>query len=50
MVSSCAARQAARTLAAPAVKLISAGTRPADITANNVTTAAFDVGSMMPIE
>ena len=48
MVSSFAARQAARILAAPAVKLIIAGTRPADITANNVTTAPFEVGSMTP--
>ena len=32
--STCAARQAASTLAAPAVKLIIAGTRPADINAS----------------
>ncbi len=48
MVSTSAARQAARILAAPAVKLIIAGTRPADITANKVTTAPFEVGSMTP--
>ena len=48
MVSRSAARQAARILAAPAVKLIMAGTRPADITANKVTTPPFDVGSMTP--
>ena len=48
MVSTSAARQAARILAAPAVKLIIAGTRPADITASNVTTAPFEVGSMTP--
>ena len=50
MVSRSAARQAASTLAAPAVKLIIAGTRPADITARSVTTAPFEVGSMTPSE
>ena len=40
MVSTSAARQAPRILAAPAVKLIIAGTRPADITASMVTTRA----------
>ena len=35
MVSTSAARQAARMLAAPAVKLIIAGTRPADISAED---------------
>ena len=50
MVSRSAARQAARILAAPAVKLIMAGTRPADITASKVTTPPFDVGSMTPSE
>ena len=48
MVSTSAARQAARMLAAPAVKLIIAGTRPADISASTVTTAPFAVGSMTP--
>ena len=49
MVSSWAARQAARILAAPAVKLIIAGTRPADISASIVTTAPLAVGSITPI-
>ena len=49
MVSTCAARQAPRTLAAPEVKLIMAGTRPPDITASTVTAAPFEVGSMTPI-
>ena len=35
MVSICAALQAARMFAAPAVKLIIAGTRPADISAED---------------
>ena len=37
MVSTCAALQAARMLAAPAVKLIIAGTRPADISAEHAS-------------
>ena len=48
MVSISAARQAARILAAPAVKLIIAGTRPADITASNCDHAPLEVGSMTP--
>ncbi len=36
-------------LAAPAVKLIIAGTRPADISASIVTTAPLAVGSIRPI-
>ena len=35
-------------LAAPEVKLIMAGTRPADISESRVTTAPFEVGSMTP--
>ena len=35
-------------LAAPAVKLIIAGTRPADITPRIVTTAPFAFGSITP--
>jgi len=35
-------------LAAPAVKLIIAGTRPPDITASIVTTAPFAFGSITP--
>ena len=46
MVSSCAALQAASTLAAPAVKLIIAGTRPADISAISVTAAPLALGSI----
>ena len=48
MVSICAALQAARMLAAPAVKLIMAGTRPADISARTVTTAPLAFGSITP--
>ena len=48
MVSISAARQAPRILAAPALKLIIAGTRPADITASSVTTPPFEVGSITP--
>ena len=48
MVSSFAARQAARMLAAPAVKLIIAGTRPADISPRIVTTAPLALGSITP--
>ena len=48
IVSISAARQAPRMLAAPALKLIIAGTRPADITASSVTTAPLEVGSMTP--
>ena len=46
MVSICAALQAARMLAAPAVKLIIAGTRPADISAISVTAAPLALGSI----
>ena len=49
MVSSLAALQAARMLAAPAVKLIMAGTRPADISAISVTAAPLALGSIRPI-
>ena len=49
MVSSCAALQAASTLATPAVKLIIAGTRPADISAISVTTVPLAFGSISPI-
>ncbi len=49
MVSTCAALQAARMLAAPAVKLIIAGTRPADIRARIVTAAPLAFGSITPI-
>ena len=43
MVSTFAARQAASMLAAPAVKLIIAGTRPADISASRVDRRAVGV-------
>ena len=49
IVSTSAAWQAARMLAAPAVKLIIAGTRPADISANRVTAAPLAFGSITPI-
>jgi hypothetical protein len=49
IVSSAAARQAARMLAAPEVKLIIAGTRPADMTAKKVTTPPLEVGSITPM-
>ncbi len=49
MVSTFAARQAASTLATPAVKLIIAGTRPADISAIRVTAAPLAFGSIRPI-
>ena len=49
MVSTCAARQAPSTLAAPEVKLIMAGTRPPDISASTVTAAPLEVGSMTPM-
>ena len=49
MVLTCAALQAARILAVPAVKLIIAGTRPADIRPNSVTTAPLALGSITPI-
>ena len=48
MVVSCAALQAERMLAAPAVKLIIAGTRPADIRPRMVTTAPLAFGSITP--
>ena len=48
IVSSCAALQPARMFVAPAVKLIIAGTRPADISARIVTTAPLAFGSMTP--
>ncbi len=48
MVSILAARQAPRTLAAPALKLIMAGTRPPDNSASTVTAAPLEVGSMTP--
>ena len=48
MVAISAALQAARMFAAPAVKLIIAGTRPADIAARIVAAAPFAFGSMMP--
>ena len=48
MVVTSAALQAARMFAAPAVKLIIAGTRPADITPRIVTTAPFAFGSITP--
>ena len=49
MVSICAALHAASMFAAPAVKLIMAGTRPAVIRPRMVTTAPFAFGSMTPI-
>ena len=48
MVPTCAALQAARIFAAPAVKLIIAGTRPADISARQVTAAPLAFGSITP--
>ena len=47
-MSICAALQAARIFAAPAVKLIIAGTRPAVIKPRMVTTAPLAFGSMTP--
>ena len=49
MVSTSAALQALRMLAGPAVKLIIAGTRPADITPSTVTAAALACGSITPM-
>ena len=49
MVVTSAALQPARMLAAPAVKLIIAGTRPADISPRIVTTAPLAFGSITPI-
>ena len=49
IVSTSAARQAARMFAAPAVKLIMAGTRPADITPKIVTAAPMALGNMTPM-
>ena len=49
MMSRLAALQAASTLAGPAVKLIIAGTRPADISAISVTAAPLAFGSITPI-
>ena len=49
MVSIFAALQAASTLATPAVKLIIAGTRPADISAISDTAAPLALGSISPI-
>ena len=49
MVVSSAALQAATTFAAPALKLIIAGTRPADISAKMVTAAPLALGSITPI-
>ena len=48
MVSICAALQAARMFAAPAVKLIMAGTRPAVIRPRMVTAAPLAFGSITP--
>ena len=45
-----AALQAASTFAAPAEKLIIAGTRPADINAKVVTAAPFAFGNMTPTQ
>ena len=49
MVLSSAALQPARIFAAPEVKLIIAGTRPADISAKSVTTAPLAFGNITPI-
>ena len=49
MVFTCAARQADAMLVAPAVKLIMAGTRLADIRPSSVTAAPLALGSMTPI-
>ena len=49
MVSICADLQPERMFAAPDVKLIMAGTRPAVINPRMVTTAPFAFGSMTPI-
>ena len=49
MVLISAALHAARIFAAPEVKLIIAGTRPADIHARIVTTAPLAFGSITPI-
>ncbi len=48
MVSTCAVLQADRMLAAPAEKLIIAGTRPAEARANRVTAAPLALGSITP--
>ena len=48
MVVTSAALQPARMFEAPAVKLIMAGTRPADISPRIVTTAPLAFGSMTP--
>ena len=44
-----AALQAERMLAAPAEKLIIAGTRPLELSAKKVAAAAFAFGSITPI-
>ena len=49
IVLACAASQPARILAAPAVKLIIAGARPAEMTARNATPAPLAFGSISPI-
>src|SRR5260370_38109394 len=49
IVSICAALQAERILAAPDVKLIMAGTRPAVLNPRIVTTAPFALGRMTPM-
>ena len=49
MVVTSAALQPARMFVAPAVKLIIAGTRPADISPRIVTTAPLAFGSITPI-
>ena len=49
MVLTSAAVQAARMLVAPAVKLIIAGTRPADMTPSKVAAAPLALGSITPI-
>ena len=48
IVSTSAALQAARMFVAPAVKLIIAGTRPADISASSVAAAPLAFGSITP--
>ena len=49
IVLACAASQPARILAAPAVKLIIAGVRPAEMTARNAIPAPLAFGSISPI-
>ena len=49
MVVTCAARQPARMFVAPAVKLITAGTRPADMRPISVTAAPLAFGSITPM-